>query len=359
METSLNTKTKNNIKYILLVMILIIMLLISIVVAVTFGPVPIKVKEVFDVLIYNFFNIQLTDIQTLTSGTSFDIIWEIRMPRVLLGMVVGMSLSTVGVIMQAMVQNLLADPYILGISSGASLGAACAIFLGIGSAVSKINSISFCAFIGALITSIAVYVISNIGEKSSSGKLILSGMIISSLCSAFTSFLIFIQQNSQAIRNLTFWTMGSMVSASWDNIIVPLIVTILGIIFFTFNFRPLNLMLTGNDTSITLGVNLNSYRKIYMIITSLMTGVVVATAGTVGFIGLIIPHVIRMIVGSDHKILIPVASLIGGIFLIWMDVLARTLLNGNEIPIGVLTSLIGAPFFLYLMIKKSYGFGGN
>ncbi len=344
--------------FIITILLLIITLFLSIIFAVVFGPVEIKATEAFRIVVYNTVKIPIGDIETLTSGMNYDIIWGIRVPRVLLGAVVGMGLSIVGVVMQAMVQNPLANPYTLGISSGASLGATFAIMLGVGG-IFGTNAIGISAFIGAFICSVAVYILSNIGGNSSSVKLLLAGMAISAICSSFTSFIIFIANDAQGMKTLTFWLMGSLVSGSWQNIITPSIIIVLGVLFFIFQFRNLNMMLMGDENAITLGTNLNSHRKVYMLITSLMTGMIVYVAGTIGFVGLLIPHIVRGIVGSDHRKLVPISALIGAIFLIWTDVFARTIMGGTEIPIGVITSLLGAPFFLWLMVKKSYGFGGN
>ncbi|SHK02353.1 FecCD family ABC transporter permease [Paramaledivibacter caminithermalis] len=341
-----------------IIFLLFIALFVSIILAVVFGPVYIKPSEVLRIVIYNTIKIPIGDIDSLTSGVNYDIIWGIRFPRIILGAVVGMGLAIVGVVMQAMVQNPLANPYTLGISSGASLGATFAIMIGVGRLFGT-NAVGISAFLGAFICSLSVYVLSNIGGRSSSVKLLLAGMATSAICSAFTSFIIFIANDAHGMRTLTFWLMGSLTSASWDNIIMPSIIILFGVFFFVFQFRNLNMMLMGDENAITLGTDLNIYRKIYMVITSLMTGMIVCVAGTIGFVGLIIPHIVRGLAGSDHRKLVPISSLVGAIFLIWTDVFAKSIMGGAEMPIGVITSLLGAPFFVWLMIKKSYGFGGN
>ncbi|WP_102401348.1 FecCD family ABC transporter permease [Haloimpatiens massiliensis] len=341
-----------------LVTILIAFLAISVIIAVIFGPVKLQIKEVFRIVVYNIFKIPIGDKQTLVKGVSYEIVWGIRFPRILLGAIVGAGLSVVGVVMQAMVQNTLADPYILGISSGASLGATFSIMIGVTKFLGG-NSIGILAFVGALICSICVYTLSNIGGRCSSEKLILSGVVVSAICSAFTSFIIFIAGNERGIRNLTFWLMGSLASASWKNIILPAAIIIVGTLFFLSQFRNLNVMLMGDETAITLGKDLNKYRRIYIIITALMTATIVCVAGTIGFVGLIIPHIVRGFVGCDHRRLIPISALVGAIFLIWTDVFSRTVMKGMEMPIGIITSMLGAPFFMWLMIKKSYNFGGK
>lgn len=349
---------KNRTTLMITILMLLGALFLSMVFAIVFGPVDIKALEVLKIILHNAFNISIGDTSTLSSGVNYEIIWSIRFPRILLGAIVGMGLSVVGLTMQSMVQNPLADPYILGISSGASLGATFGIFIGIGS-IFGANGVSMFAFMGALGSSLLVYVLSNTGGRATPVKLVLSGMVISSIASAFSSFLIFMCKNDQQIRTITFWLMGSLASASWDSIKLPGIFIILGTLFFVFQFRNLNIMLLGDQNAITLGTDLNKYRKIYMLITSLMTGLIVYSAGMIGFVGLVIPHIVRMLVGSDHRKLVPICALVGAIFLIWTDVLARTLLQDMEIPIGVITSILGAPFFIWIMIKKTNAFGGN
>ena len=280
------------------------------------------------------------------------------MPRIVLAIAVGVGLSVVGIVMQAIVKNPLADPYILGVSSGASLGATLAVVLGIGSSFGS-NSLGIMGFIGAFGVSILVLIISNIGERSNSIKLLLAGMALSSVCSSFSSFLVYISDDSQKLKTITFWLMGSLAGAKWNEIVIIMPIIILGVIFFMTQYRTLNLMLLGDEVSITLGTDLHKFRIIYLVITSLMIGLLVYVSGMIGFVGLIIPHIVRMIFGTDHKKIIPISALLGAIILIWADVLSRALIKGTEIPIGIVISIIGSPLFVWLMIKKNYGFGGS
>lgn len=335
--------------------ILLVILFLSIGFAVTIGSVDISIKEVYQVILYKLLNIGDSSIGT---GAVADVVWLIRMPRIVLAIAVGVGLSVVGIVMQAIVKNPLADPYILGVSSGASLGATLAVVLGIGSSFGS-NSLGIMGFIGAFGVSILVLIISNIGGRSNSIKLLLAGMALSSVCSSFSSFLVYISDDSQKLKTITFWLMGSLAGAKWNEIIIILPVIILGTIFFITQYRTLNLMLLGDEVSITLGTDLHKFRIIYLLITSLMIGLLVYVSGMIGFIGLIIPHIVRIIFGTDHKKIIPIAALLGAIILIWADVISRILIKGTEIPIGIVISIIGAPLFVWLMIKKNYGFGGN
>lgn len=331
------------------IILLLAGLVFSILASITFGNADISIKEVYSVIFYELFHID--SLSAYASGAVHDVVWLIRFPRILLALAVGMGLSVCGVVMQALVKNPLADPYVLGVSSGAYLGAALAIVLGIGSFLGD-NAVG-------VLASFSVLGISSMGGRSNAGKLILAGMAISSVCSAFANFLIYMAQDKNATSEITFWSMGSLASAEWDNIAVFLPLMLLICVIFWTQSRSLNLMLLGDDTAITLGTDLRRTRIIYMTLAALLVGFAVCAAGMIGFVGLIIPHAVRMIFGTDHRRLIPLSALVGAIFLIWADVACRVILPNAELPIGILVSLIGAPCFIYLMARKSYGFGGE
>lgn len=332
------------------------LLVFSVLAAITFGNADISIREVYSVIFYELFHIE--DLSDFAGGPAHDVVWLIRFPRVLLGLAVGMGLSTCGAVMQAVVKNPLADPYVLGISSGASLGATLAIILGIGTIFGG-NFVGITAFLGAMATSFGVLFIANIGGRANAGKLILAGMAVSAVCSAFSNFILYLAHNKNATQEVVNWTMGTLANTSWTEVYVILPIIILGTLVFWTQFRNLNLMLLGDETAITLGTDLHKSRTIYMILSSLLVGFAVYTAGMIGFVGLIIPHVIRMLFGTDHKKLIPLSALLGAIFLIWADVACRIILKNSEMPIGTLISIIGAPAFIYLMVRRSYGFGGG
>ncbi len=327
----------------------------SVLASIAFGNANISLKDVYSVVLWELFHPE--HLSGYATGAVHDVVWLIRFPRVLLGLAVGMGLSVCGVVMQAVVKNPLADPYILGISSGASLGATAAILFGFGTMFGN-NSVGIMAFLGAMATSFGVLFIANVGGKANAGKLILAGMAVSAVCSAFSNFILYIANDKNGMAEVTFWMMGSLGGAKWENVSVILPIILVGALIFWTQFRNLNLMLLGDEVAITLGTNLYRARIIYLILSSLMVGFAVYSAGMIGFVGLIIPHVIRMLFGTDHRKVIPLSALLGGIFLIWSDVACRTLLENSEMPIGILVSLIGAPCFIYLMVRKSYGFGG-
>ena len=328
--------------------------------AVALGQVEIPLGHAYRILLYQLTGISIGDVSELASGSYVDIIWKIRLPRVILALLIGAGLSLCGTIMQAAVQNPLADPYILGISSGATLGATFAILIGFGTVgFLGQSSVAFWAFAGALGASMLVLTLAGIGGKMSSVKLVLSGMVINALCTAFANFIVYFANNAEGIRTVTFWTMGSLAAAKWDRIPLIAIIVGLAIVFYLFQPRVLNTMLLGDDTAVTLGINLSMYRRVYLILAALITGVLVASSGTIAYVGLIIPHIVRGIVGSDHSRLLPTAILAGAIFLVWADVVARMLIPRVELPIGIITALIGAPLFMYILVKKGYQFGGK
>jgi len=337
-------------KKVFIAVLLILLFISSIILGISFGAVDIPPYDVYRVFLYKVFGIKIGNLDEILNSTLFDIIWGVRMPRVLLGAFAGMALAMVGVIMQATIQNPLGDPYILGLSSGASLGATFSILIGFSGVLSSFGA-PLGAFLGALMASIFVYFLAKIGGRITPFKMILAGMVISSICSSLTSLIIFLSKDNEGIRTVNFWMMGSLAGAEWSNIVLPIAISVIPLIYFFTQYRNLNLMVLGDETSITLGLNIEKHRKIYMILSSLITGVIVSVCGTIGFVGIMIPHIVRLIFGTDHKTLLPFSALVGAIFLIWADVIARCAITNMELPIGIITSVIGAPFLLWLMVK--------
>lgn len=324
--------------------------------AMSIGTVKVPMTSIYNTVMEQLVSGQ--PIEGADYGPVHDIVWLLRLPRLVLAALVGMGLSVCGVIMQAVVKNPLADPYILGISSGASLGATAAILLGIGVAWGE-NFVGIAAFIGAFAMSLGVLFISNLGGRSNSVKLLLGGMALSAVCGAFSSFIVYFANNKEGMQTIAYWMMGSFAGAKWETLAVIAPIVVLAVLFFWSQSRMLNLMLLGDESALTLGTDLHIYRQLYLLVSALIVGFVVYSAGMVGFVGLVVPHVIRMLVGTDHKKLIPVSALTGAVFLVIADGLCRVIIPRTELPIGILISLIGAPCFVYLMIKKTYGFGGN
>lgn len=324
--------------------------------ALSIGSVSLPLKDILRVVVEQFTSGK--GIEDVGQGAVHDIVWLLRFPRLLLAAAAGCGLAVVGVVMQAIVKNPLADPYILGISSGASLGATASIMLGVGVGLGA-NFVGIAAFLGAFLISLGVLFIANLGGRANSVKLLLAGMALSAVCSAFSSFIVYFSPNKEGLQTVTYWLMGSFAGATWDELFVLLPLVFLATFFFWSQSRLLNLMLLGDDTAITLGTDLHRYRQIYLLVSALIVGFIVYASGMIGFVGLVVPHVVRLLAGTDHKRLIPGAALLGAILLVVADGLCRIVIPRTEVPVGILISLIGAPWFVYLLVKRTYGFGGE
>jgi iron complex transport system permease protein len=343
-----------------LILILFVGLMVAVTVSVFIGAVQIPFDEVVKILVYKIFHIKMAGFDEI-KATHVIIVWQLYAPRAIMGVIVGVSLALAGVVMQAMVQNPLADPYILGISSGASLGATFAFLVGAGSlsiAFLSNAGVAFWAFLGAMGASVAVFMLASFGSRMTTTKLILSGTIIASVCGAFSNLIVYLAPSDSGIRSLTFWLMGALAQEGFDNLYLPGIILIICLVFFFTQLRTLNTMLMGDETATTLGVNLATMRKVYIMLNAVLIAVIVCNCGLIGFVGLIIPHIARALVGTNHWKLMPVACLAGGLFLVVADIFARSLTT-SEIPIGIITAIVGTPVFAYIMIKKAYGFGGG
>jgi iron complex transport system permease protein len=257
-------------------------------------------------------------------------------------------LAVCGTVMQATVRNYLADPYLMGVSAGASLGAAVAILFGTAFPVFGVPGM---AFIGATVSSSLVLGIT-LRRNTSVLRMLLAGIAINALCTSLTSLLVYLNNDREAIRTMVFWLMGSMTPAAWDILAWPAVSVVAGTAFFCVHARKLNLIILGDEDAYSLGINPARYRMVFVILTALMTSACVAHFGIVGFVGLITPHLLRMFVGADHRVLVPFSFMAGAIIMIWSDVLARTLAT-SEIPLGIITGLLGSPFFFWLLFRPS------
>jgi len=278
-----------------------------------------------------------------------DIFWKIRLPRVVLSALVGLLLSLSGVVLQGILRNPLADPYVLGISAGGAVGAAVSMALGASFTILGMSSVPAAAFIFSLVAVYFVYKLSQVAGRTAPETLILSGVALSALCSAILSLLIILTGNLQAIY---FWLLGSLSSASWGNVITVLPYVITGTAITYYFSKELNALLMGEEMALTLGINVEKTRLILIGTASLMTAAAVSVSGLIGFVGLVVPHWIRILIGPNHRYLIPVSALSGMLLMVAADTIARTILSPTEIPIGIIMALIGAPFFLYLLRKR-------
>ena len=337
-----------------LVAALVGLLVVSVTLAVMIGPVAIPASRVWQIALHHVVGLGASADWTVAQD---QIVWQIRFPRVLLAVVVGAGLAVVGAILQALVRNPLADPFILGGSSGASVGAVLVILFGL--SVFGVYSLSVAAFFGALGAFVLVFAFARQSGRTSPVRLILAGVAISYALSGATSFLIFRAEDSNQIRSVLFWMLGSLGAAKWEYLTVPALALVAGTAFLVLQARPLNALLVGEETAMTLGVNTHRFRKQLLALTALLTGVMVAVSGSIGFVGLMMPHIVRLLVGSDHRRVLPVTVLLGAIFLVWVDVVARVAVAPEELPVGVVTSFLGAPFFLWLMRRKVRAFGGT
>jgi iron complex transport system permease protein len=281
------------------------------------------------------------------------ILTELRIPRMLLAFIAGAGLALCGMVFQAMFHNALATPFTLGVASGASLGAASYVFFGLNFSLVGIEGGIFAAFFGALIAIFIVYSISRFRSGFSPETLLLSGVAINFFFSSLILLIQYLSNVTDSFRILR-WLMGGIAVVGYDDIIhlLPFVsITIIGILWLT---RELNLLMAGDDIALSRGVAVKSVRYLLFFITSLCVGAIVALCGPIGFIGMMVPHMCRLLIGSDHRWLAPASALFGGSFLIICDTLARTIIAPAEIPVGVITTLLGGPFFLWLLIKSRH-----
>lgn len=296
-------------------------------------------------------NVSIKELITIFKNTApkstHIIFFSIRLPRALLAFIAGGALSICGACLQGMFKNPMADSYVLGVSSGAALGATIAISFGLNITFFGFGAVTILAFVFAIAIILIVYNISKIKGSISTFTLLLSGIAMSSLCSAIMYALMIIFRDK--MENIIMWSMGSFATATWSKVYVGAPIMLISSAICLLYARDLNIMLQGDEAARHLGVNPNSTRRNLIIITTIATSSAISITGTIGFVGLIIPHVIRLIVGPDHRKLLYVSFVFGGIFLLLCDTVARTILEHQEIPVGVITALIGVPFFLYLL----------
>ncbi|MDF5752795.1 iron ABC transporter permease [Spongiactinospora sp. TRM90649] len=279
------------------------------------------------------------------------IVWDFRLPRALLALLVGAGLALVGAVLQALVRNPLADPFLLGVSSGASLGAVLVLVLG-ASALGGL-SLSAAAFAGSLIALALVYALAQRSGRITPARLVLAGVALAYLFQAVYSFVLQQAQSGRAAQQVLFWLMGSLGGARWEMLPLPAAVLAAGLVYLLLQHRPLNALAAGEETAISLGVHVHRFRLSLFVLTSLLVGVLVATSGAIAFVGLIVPHAARLLVGADHRRVLPVTALLGAAFLQLVDVAARTVNAPQELALSIVTAVVGVPFFLWLLRRRS------
>lgn len=337
---------KRILKYII---VLLIILAVLIIIAASVGAAGISLKDTALIIssfipgIGNYIETDFLEYQDMV------IISQIRLPRIFLSVFVGIALASSGVIFQGLFRNPMADPFVIGVSAGAAFGATIAIVFVRNIGPVGISTTTIFAFAGASGTTFLVYNIAKIRGKVSVITLLLSGIALSAMLSAMT-YLVMIFK-TQDMAKIVFWVMGGLTSASWDSLLILVPVVTVLVCVCAFFMRDLNILSLGDERAVQLGVQTEKIKKILLVMASLITAVAVSMSGIIGFVGLVTPHILRLIVGPDNKILYPASAIAGGIVLLISDTLARTVLMPREIPVGIITSIVGVPFFLYLLIK--------
>lgn len=283
------------------------------------------------------------------SDTEKLVIEQLRMPRIVVALLAGAALSVSGATMQAIFRNPMADPGIVGVSAGGAAGAVLAIALGLGSQ-SDIAVPGF-AFGGALFAVIAVSVIATAGGRFNVANLLLAGVAVSAFLGAVVATIVAYVPNNEELRGIIYWLAGSMTGSNWDYVQIIALPILAGIGVVVFRARELNLMLLGDDIARTSGVDAGRLTALLIGVCALMTGMAVAVSGTIAFVGLVVPHVVRLVLGPDHRVLIPVSALGGGLFLLVADTIARLVVEPAELQVGMVTALVGAPVFAILLIR--------
>ena len=330
-----------------------IALLITLFVVVLFscsvGAADLSMVDAFKIIIQKLPFVGQILIEEPITNTMVSIIWRIRMPRILLAGIVGAALAFSGTIYQGLFKNPMAESFVLGVSAGAALGGAIGMIIGI-SRVMGIGGTGLMAFTGALLTTYLVYQLGRTGGRVSMTSLLLAGMAINFMLSAAISLLMIF--NRQRMDNIIMWTMGSFANSTWGKVVLAFITVIAGMLVTRFFARDLNVLLMGEEEAKHLGIDVERTKKILLALSSFIAAMAVAVSGIIGFVGLIVPHAIRLVMGPDHRVLLPYSAVVGSIFLIIADTMARTLVSPLEIPVGIITALAGAPFFLYLLSRK-------
>ena len=279
------------------------------------------------------------------------IFWRLRLPRVLMSVLVGAVLSVCGAAYQSIFRNPLTDPYVLGVSSGASLGAAVAILLGLETVAWGVGGMALAA---ALATVWLIYRIASIGNRMHTTTLLLTGVCLTLLISALISFLMVL--NQEKMDSIIFWTMGSFGRSSWNDVAVLAPVAALGIGVVLWYGRDLNLLLAGSEAAKSMGCEVEKVKRVLLLATTLMVAFAVSSCGVIGFVGLIVPHAVRLVAGPDNRRVVPYSMLCGALFVLVCDTLARYVLRPSELPVGSLTSMVGAPLFIYLLYRNKKGY---
>lgn len=329
-------------------LVLVLALLVTIVLGAAIGAVPVPPGLAFRVVLSRLAGGGF-DVEEISRST-MNIIWNLRIPRVILGALVGASLALAGTTFQGLLRNPLADPFTIGVSSGAAAAATLAMLIRQLTGFNMPHLIPLSAFAGAVLTLVFIYNLAKIGGRIPVVTLLLSGVVVSSFLSAVISLMMVLA--GENMQGIFFWLSGGLMSRSWHHLAFVIPYLLVGSIILYVYARDLNILLLGEESALSLGVNVEATKKLLLATASMVTAAAVSVSGMIGFVGLIVPHAVRIITGPDHRVLLPASALSGAIFLIWADVLARTILAPQEIPVGIITAFLGAPFFIYLLRQK-------
>ena len=343
--------------YLIFCLVMLFVLFVACVLAVRLGSVDMESSVIRRVMINRLSGREVFPQEWKDSTET--ILWNIRLPRVLTAFVVGAGLTLCGILMQVLTKNSLADPYVLGISHGASAGAVSVIMYGWLNILGGYGTMAG-AFMGAILSILLALRIATIRNKVTATQLVLAGIAVSALFGALTNLMIYhTKTGSDKVKTATYWMMGSLSGSSWEKLKYATIAFVVCFILIMFLTRQLDVLLLGDDVAATVGVDTGKLKLWIIIIATLLTGIIVSISGTIGFVGLTFPHITRSIVGTKHKRLVPASMLVGGTFLVIADILSRVLVAPEELPIGVVSAFFGAPFFLYLIRKSGGKFGGG
>lgn len=283
--------------------------------------------------------------------TTSVILLQVRLPRVFLGFLVGVCLASVGVALQALLRNPLADPYVLGVSSGAALGVAVAVLFGIGTTVLAFSLLPVCGFLGGLVALLVVYRMAATYDRLPIHSVLLAGVILNAIFSALIMFITSIMEPNRSFGMMA-WLMGSLTAPAYPALAALSVYLLAGLVLLFKQVRVLNILALGEEPARSLGIDTERAKRVIFLVSALLTGAVVSVSGMIGFIGMIIPHAVRLVIGADHRLLLPASALVGGIFLMVADTMARTFFVPSEVPVGIITALAGGPFFVYLLVWR-------
>lgn len=329
---------------------LTVALVATVVVAVGIGSVHVPAGDVVDVVLRRF-GLPVDGVSLIDDR----IVWQLRMPRVIGAAATGAGLALAGAVLQSLTRNDLADPYLLGISGGASVGAVTVIVLGVGVAgLAGGAALGLAAFVSALLALALVLGLAT-GRTGDlpPARTVLAGVAVGQLCAAYTSFAVMMSGDHDAARRVLAWTMGSLAGLRWHSATVLVVVALVALGAILLHAADLDAFAFGDSSAASLGVSIRRTRWVLLIGTALLTACLVAYTGAIGFVGLVVPHVVRLVCGPLHRRLLPLSALAGAVLMIWADTVARSLVDGQEIPIGVVTAVLGAPLFAYLLRRES------